>query len=197
MQSIPSYNVITFRFFLIFYPEPAPLLYFFSLVALFPQFLPFMALIPWAQPLRSTQEKASQWSCNRGSPCPVLFLSVASHSFSSPPLYPLSHHCSFFIPSLLYCPLSEVLKEKDLLSYMFEEDCCCCCSVAHWCLALCIPHNQGYGLPARPPVLHHLPGLTPTHVHQSPVMPSTVSVPNCLWHLPTRTPSILITPLVV
>ena len=54
--------------------------------------------------------------------------------------------------------ISDIKDDRNLYPY-----CHCCCSVAQWCLTLCDPMDcstPGF------PVLHHLPELAQTHVHQ-------------------------------
>ena len=66
---------------------------------------------------------------------------------------------------------------------------CCCCSVTHLCVTLCEPMDcstPGF------PVLHHLPELAQTHVHQvgDAIQPSHPVTPfsSCLQSFPASGP---------
>ena len=65
--------------------------------------------------------------------------------------------------------------------------CCCCCSVAQSCLTLCDPMDCS--MPGFP-VLHHLPELAQTHVHESLMTSNHLILCHPLLLLPSIFPSI-------
>ena len=65
--------------------------------------------------------------------------------------------------------------------------CCCCCSDAQSCLTLCDPMDCS--MPGFP-VLHHLPELAQTHVHESLMTSNHLILCHPLLLLPSIFPSI-------